>query len=172
MGFINNLLYSQLLYKPPIPRGISQAKWYSSEVQIAAWVSRQPSPGYATTNLIQLFVAKELATRIDASQKPKVIVNYGTAGACHTDLRREIKGFNRMAMGLLMYIIGKTAEVGSRTILDAILSGEESHRQYLADFKITRSSSFLENKTGAQLQGKRWNEKRKTLTHVGQDREV
>ncbi|KAH6646571.1 hypothetical protein BKA67DRAFT_525593 [Truncatella angustata] len=113
---------------------------------------------YATTKLIQVFFARELAHRIDGSEKPNVIVNYVTPGACRTDIHRDLGWSKKASMGILKLVIGRTAEVGSRTLLGGILAGEESHGQYMADCKVARPSSLVESRAGTQLQCRLWHE--------------
>jgi NAD(P)-dependent dehydrogenase (short-subunit alcohol dehydrogenase family) len=91
---------------------------------------------YATSKLLEVFFARELAKRITESEKPKIIVNCMTPGACQTNIRRNLTGLKKVSMGLLTMIIGRTAEAGSRTLVAGIVAGSESHGQYMADCVI------------------------------------
>lgn len=94
------------------------------------------SNSYATSKLLEVFFVRELAKRITESEKPKIIVNCTTPGACQTDIRRNLIGLKRIYMGLLTMIIGRTAETGSRTLVAGIVAGSETHGQYMADCVI------------------------------------
>ncbi|KAL8781040.1 MAG: hypothetical protein Q9213_006185 [Squamulea squamosa] len=93
---------------------------------------------YAVTKLMEILIVRELATRIDQSTKPKVIVNCLTPGACHSDFDREISGIDWLIFKVGKFLFARTTEVGSRTLVAAAGAGEESHGKYMADSKVSQ----------------------------------
>ena len=93
---------------------------------------------YSVTKMMQVLIVRELATRIDQSEKPEVIVNCLTPGFCHSDFDREMSGVGLLFMRTMKSILARTTEVGSRTLVAAAEAGEESHGQYMADSHISK----------------------------------
>lgn len=87
---------------------------------------------------MQVFGVRELAAQIDKSKKPKVIVNTLTPGFCRSDFDRDMSGFKKYFMKTMKFILGRSTEVGSRTLVAAAEAGEESHGEYMADSKISK----------------------------------
>lgn len=81
---------------------------------------------------------RELAKRMDAGKKAKIIVNCITPGACKSDFDRESTGVQAVIMGVLKFLIARTTEVGSRTLVAGVTAGEESHGQFMADAEIAK----------------------------------
>lgn len=61
------------------------------------------------------------------NNKPDVIVNYINPGLCHSELARD----GALAIHIMKFFLARTTEVGSRTLVNAVESGTESHGQYL-----------------------------------------
>lgn len=57
-----------------------------------------------------------------------------------------------------MKVMGRTAEEGSRALVDAVGRGKESHGKYLSDCKIAKVSDFVLSKKGAETQDRVWQE--------------
>lgn len=86
---------------------------------------------------MEVLIVRELAARIDQSEKPKVIVNCLTPGFCHSDFDRELTGAKLYFMKVMRFLIARSTEVGSRTLVAAAEAGEESHGQYMADSRVS-----------------------------------
>lgn len=84
-------------------------------------------------------------------------------GWCHSDLGRE-----RETAAFLFFrrLLGRTTEVGSRTLVHAGLAGPETHGKYLSDCKITRCAPLVEGKKGPELQSRIWNQLAETLNGI------
>lgn len=61
-----------------------------------------------------------------------------TPGACRTGIHRNLIGLKRVSLDLLKMLIARTAEAGSRILIAAIVSGQESHGQYMADCVVDK----------------------------------
>ncbi|KAI4269802.1 MAG: hypothetical protein L6R38_007330 [Xanthoria sp. 2 TBL-2021] len=93
---------------------------------------------YAVTKLMEIFIVRELAARIDQSTKSKVVVNCLTPGACHSDFDRELTGFDLLVFTVVKFLFARTTEVGSRTLVAAAAAGEETNGKYMADSKVSQ----------------------------------
>lgn len=85
---------------------------------------------------MQVFGVRELAAQINQSKKPKVIVNCLTPGFCDSEFDREMSGFDRYFIKTMKFIMARSTEVGSRTLVAAAEAGEESHGEYMADSRV------------------------------------
>ncbi|TAQ86759.1 hypothetical protein B7494_g4923 [Chlorociboria aeruginascens] len=133
---------------------------------------------YNVSKLMEIFVVRELAPAMTASNKPKVILNTLTPGLCHSQLMRNSK----LVLGIVAKI-GKAlfarttdllyqkpprrrtltprssrTEVGSRTLLAAAEAGEVTHGEYMADCKIRDTSTFVRSEKGKILQKRVYDE--------------
>ncbi|KAL9636485.1 MAG: hypothetical protein Q9204_002248 [Flavoplaca sp. TL-2023a] len=93
---------------------------------------------YAVTKLMEILIVRELAARIDQSTKPRVVINCLTPGACHSDFDRELTGMDLFIFRAIKFLLARTTEVGSRTLVAAAAAGEESHGKYMADSKVSQ----------------------------------
>ncbi|KAL3450553.1 hypothetical protein BJX65DRAFT_305388 [Aspergillus insuetus] len=117
---------------------------------------------YMISKLMLILLAREMAVNVKASD---VIINSFTPGYCESGLIDDIKGPTRVALNLLKKATARTAEVGGRTLVAAIVPWPESHGKYLNDSRIDDSalSSFVRSKEGAQAQKKLWKDLMKIL---------
>lgn len=91
------------------------------------------------TKLIEVFGVRELASRVadePKSTSPTVIINCMTPGACESDFNREATGIGRVIHNMMSFIIARTTEAGSRTLVAGVAAGEESHGSYMADCQV------------------------------------
>jgi NAD(P)-dependent dehydrogenase (short-subunit alcohol dehydrogenase family) len=68
--------------------------------------------------------------------KTNVVINMVSPGICTTGLGRESRPVIRAAQGVLRTLVARTAEQGSRTILHAVLTDEETHGKHLSGCKV------------------------------------
>lgn len=87
---------------------------------------------YAVSKLMDIFLARELAERAKGSTLPSVIVNAVDPGLCRTELTREFTGLTAVAASIANAILARTAETGSRNIIYAAVSREDTHGKYLS----------------------------------------
>lgn len=87
------------------------------------------------TKLMEIFIVRELARRI---AEPKVIVNCLTPGACHSNFAREMSGIGMYAFKAAAFVVARSTEVGSRTLVAAAGAVEESHGEYMADSRVSK----------------------------------
>ena len=87
---------------------------------------------YQVSKLLQVYPCRELATRARQSGKSNVIINYLNPGLCHSELSRD----SGLALTILKFLLARTTEHGSRSLVNAVEGGEETNGQYLSDCKI------------------------------------
>lgn len=88
------------------------------------------------TKLIEILVVRAMADAVNASSKPRVIVNCLTPGVCKSDFFRESKGIGKLMVGLVYLLLARSSEVGGRTLVAAAAGGEETHGKYMADSHV------------------------------------
>lgn len=105
---------------------------------------------YKVSKLLLLYFVRDLAaknpyqtpsTEDIGFNKPTVMINYITPGACATDIfRDDVNWIQKTLMDFAVKLIARTPEEGSRTILAAaspILS-EQEHGAFLMDCKVAK----------------------------------
>lgn len=68
------------------------------------------------------------------SKKPAVTLNFLNPGLCQTAI---VNGASLMFF-LLLRLVGRTSEVGGRTLVAAASAGPETHGQYMNDGVIAK----------------------------------
>ncbi|KAI1120193.1 retinol dehydrogenase 12 [Nemania abortiva] len=111
---------------------------------------------YFTSKLLPQFFHVELTKRIPATV---AIINLPNPGLCISSLQREADGtVPGFIFGIVKKLIGRTASVGARTLVDAAVHhGPESHGQYLEDCKIQPLAPMV-YKLDKRVSEKLWNE--------------
>ncbi|KAL9588137.1 MAG: hypothetical protein Q9203_003044 [Teloschistes exilis] len=115
---------------------------------------------------MEVFIVRELARRINQSTEPKVIVNCLTPGACHSDFAREMSGIGTYAFKAAAFVVARSTEVGSRTLVAAAGAGEESHGEYMADGIVSNVAPFVLSDEGVKTQKRLWAELTEKLERI------
>jgi NAD(P)-dependent dehydrogenase (short-subunit alcohol dehydrogenase family) len=84
--------------------------------------------------LLYMFL-RELTNRTPVT-KSGVIVNFVSPGICSTELDRNAHGPVGRQVKMARMIMGRTAEMGSRTLLHGLAAGSESHGKVLSECEI------------------------------------
>ncbi|KAF5525259.1 Short chain dehydrogenase atnD [Colletotrichum aenigma] len=115
---------------------------------------------YPATKLLKILVSRELAARLDGSG---AVVNMQQPGRCHSELTRE----DGRITAVLKFVLARSTEVGSRTLVAAASAGIASHGAYMRDGEIDNEalSPFVRNHDGEIAQKKVWEE----LTRILED---
>lgn len=109
------------------------------------------------TILHQLF--NELAARVASSaatEKHQVVVNIVNPGWCGSEIRRHKPLAWHQKM--MFFLIGRTGEQGSRTMVHAVVAGKETHGRYLSECQIKPQSTFVCSERGRKIQKKFWDD--------------
>ncbi|KAI0850280.1 putative short-chain dehydrogenase/reductase family protein [Daldinia vernicosa] len=122
---------------------------------------------YALSKLLQYFAGHHLATLLPVS-KTGVILNLVNPGLCRTALSRHVRFLWRLQIVTVAYLLGRTVEMGSRTLLHAVVAGEESHGCYVSACEVREHQvpSWVNSEDGRK-QGKLiWDEISRVLETV------
>lgn len=115
---------------------------------------------YFLSKLLVQLCAQELATRMPTSGRssgvPSVIVNCPSPGWCKTPLFRQDDG--GVVGRNMLRLIGRTGEVGARTLISAIAAGPETHGRYLSESRIKNASVWVRSTEGKWAQKEVWAE--------------
>jgi NAD(P)-dependent dehydrogenase (short-subunit alcohol dehydrogenase family) len=85
---------------------------------------------YYVSKLMVLYLTREIATRLDASEKNSVIINTPNPSYCKSGLLRE------MEQNAPPDFLARTSEMGSRALVTGVLAGPESNGQYMTNCQI------------------------------------
>lgn len=86
---------------------------------------------YNVSKLLEVFAVREI---VKEHPNLGVTLNLVNPGWCHSELMREI---SNPIITLIKLVMCRTTEVGSRTLVDAGLQGEQSHGKFLSDCKVS-----------------------------------
>ncbi|KAJ6015155.1 Short-chain dehydrogenase/reductase family protein [Penicillium herquei] len=108
---------------------------------------------YPLSKLLEVLVVHELASRVRGSE---VVINMINPGLCHSSLARE----GDWKFALFKFVVARSTEVGSRTLVAGILNGTEAHGTYMNDGYVDGEgmSPFVRSADGAKARTKVWNE--------------
>ena len=87
---------------------------------------------YYTSKLLQILAVRALVERLQASAAG-VTVNVTNPGFCTTSLTRDVHGLTAVKFKLLEIAVARSAECGSRVLVQGILLGPSSHGKYISD---------------------------------------
>ncbi|KAF3066171.1 Short chain dehydrogenase yanD [Trichoderma lentiforme] len=114
---------------------------------------------YPVSKLFEHFAVRELASQKPVSETG-VIVNVVDPGLCKTELNHELGLFTRFKAWCAKLIMGRSAEMGSRTLIHGIAAEEDSHGKYLTSCEIREDHipEWATNEAGQVLQKQVWTE--------------
>ncbi|CAG8108958.1 unnamed protein product [Penicillium salamii] len=109
---------------------------------------------YMLSKLLEVLLVQELASRVRGSE---VIINMLNPGLCHSQLTRNNEPW---AFTVFKFLVARSTEVGSRTLVASAAAGLESHGAYMTNGEVdnTMFSSFVRSDEGRQARGKVWGE--------------
>jgi NAD(P)-dependent dehydrogenase (short-subunit alcohol dehydrogenase family) len=116
---------------------------------------------YPTSKLLEVLVIRQMAPQLEGSG---VILNMLNPGLCHSELAREGGPF----LAFMKFLLARTTEVGSRTLVAAAVAGSESHGKYMTDAQINDDalSDFVKSADGKEASKKVWKELREILDSI------
>lgn len=111
---------------------------------------------YNTSKLLPIWVVRELASRMGPNDP--VIINSLNPGLCRTDLFRHAPFPLSYIIKFGLRILGRTSEMGSRTLMAAAAAGRESHGKYMDSCVIREPSKLVVSEQGHVLQTRVYDE--------------
>ncbi|KAH8686100.1 hypothetical protein BGZ60DRAFT_396889 [Tricladium varicosporioides] len=115
---------------------------------------------YAASKLLQVFAFQELVLNI-RGRELRVVVNMISPGLVRTALARNATGWAKFSIGLMKLLMGRTCEMGSRTLVHAaIAAGSDSHGLYFTNCNLALNSTshFVRSPNGQKTQKQVWKE--------------
>ena len=134
--------------------------WVSIEKELATGnvfdAIRDPKdmgPQYPRSKLLEVLVIREIAPQLADSG---VVLNMLNPGLCHSSLSRD----SGWILTILKFLLARSTEVGSRTLVAGTEAGPESHGKYMSDSVVAEDalSSFVRSENGKKAQGQVWKE--------------
>lgn len=98
-----------------------------------------------------------------------VTINIVNPGLCITELSRHVAEETRATIEKMRAAIGRTAEMGSRTLLYSAVAGKESHGKYTSECMIRDHDRFppwVEDDSGKEIQKRVWESLSKKLEAI------
>ncbi|KAI1416853.1 hypothetical protein F5Y13DRAFT_204233 [Hypoxylon sp. FL1857] len=121
----------------------------------------EPTVNYYLVKLVGWFAMRGVAKLCDGlgdCRGTRIIVNASCPGLCKTNMMRHAPLTQRIIMGIAYFIMGRTAEQGSRTLVSATALGPESHGRFWTDDNYPARSELLASNRGFRLFRKTWSE--------------
>nr|BDX35611.1 short-chain dehydrogenase/reductase StrK [Stachybotrys sp.] len=122
--------------------------------------SFKPSPKrYSVSNIFKVLLIREF-TKLFPYSETGVVMNMLNPGYCNTGLARNGPLGFRLVFNLGGLLIGRSPEMGSRTILHAMQAGIESDGHFLSDCKIKDYivTEWVTNEKGQAIQKRVWDD--------------
>lgn len=66
----------------------------------------------------------------------------------------------------MLRLIGRTGEVGARTLVSAITAGPETHGEYLSESRAKNASVWVRSDEGKRVQKEIWSELQEALSKI------
>ncbi|KAL8400506.1 hypothetical protein RB594_000773 [Gaeumannomyces avenae] len=117
---------------------------------------------YNVSKVMILMCARELAARLDGGggggddhpERNPVVVNTLNPGMCRSQLSRHAPFPLDWIVALFMRLVGRSTEVGSRTLVAAAAAGRESHGKYMLDCVVVEGaeSPLVRSEEGRAVQ--------------------
>jgi retinol dehydrogenase 12 len=114
----------------------------------------QMSNRYPVSKLLEVLAVRQIIES-HAPEGYPVVINYVGPGFCYSDLAKEMG-----AVVKVMYVVlnARTTEVGSRSLVQAVQAGKESHGKWLRDNRIQDPAAWVLSKDGKEAQERVWKE--------------
>lgn len=119
---------------------------------------------YGTSKLLLMLLNRQLAELL--GPPGPVIANNVNPGFCKTELFREAKFPVAILVNIGLFLLGRTSEMGSRTLLWAAEGGPETHGKFLDSCRIREPSAFVLSEEGVKTQKKAWDQLMELLDKV------
>lgn len=119
---------------------------------------------YNTSKLLPIWVIRELGARM-APNDP-IIVNCINPGFCRTNLFRHAAFPLNYIVKVTLRLLGRTSEMGSRTLMAGAAAGRESHGKYMDSCEVRDPSRLVVSEEGRVLQKRVYEELLRVLETI------
>ena len=116
---------------------------------------------YPVSKLLGILALREIAPQL---QESGVILNTINPGLCHSELSRDAG----WVVQFMKFILARSTEVGSRTVVAGAMAGRESHGRYMTDAKVNDEalSAFVRSEEGKEVGKRVWKELKEILEGI------
>ncbi|EFQ29891.1 short chain dehydrogenase [Colletotrichum graminicola] len=121
---------------------------------------------YNTTKLMQVILGRQMAIAADASDKGRVQVTTLNPGLCSTELFRHLPFPLTIILNVILKLVARSPEVGSRCLMASAFAGEEAHGRYMSDCAVVEFPKIMQGEEGEQMQKRLWEETVEILDDV------
>ena len=122
---------------------------------------------YNVSKLLEVLYVRELANAMDKSSKAQVTLNTVNPGLCHSNLATANNSAGEpLALTILKALVGRTTEVGSRTLVAAGCADHDSHGKYMSNGVIAKRAPFVESEEGIATGRRVWDELNERLEKI------
>ncbi|PQE23579.1 short-chain dehydrogenase protein [Rutstroemia sp. NJR-2017a BVV2] len=120
---------------------------------------------YGVSKLLQILFVRELVQRLNTTKSPPppVIINLANPGLCKSTLDRGSDAIFKVVAFIAHALLGRTAEVGSRTYVLGASAGPESHGEFMSDGAVQEAEGWIYTDTGKKVQKKVFEQTMKVL---------
>lgn len=87
-----------------------------------------------------------------------MVINTVSPGFTYTNLTREAAGIMQIILSGSQFLLARTTEIGSRTLVHAAAAGQNLHGVYLSECVLTSIDDMARGKAGLRLCRRIWNE--------------
>lgn len=119
---------------------------------------------YNTSKLLPIWIVRELAAQLPPNDP--IIINSLNPGFCNTDIFRHAPFALRFIIRSGLQILGRTSEMGSRTLMAAAAAQRQSHGKYMDSCVLREPSSLVVSEEGRALQKRVYTELMDTLEDI------
>lgn len=88
---------------------------------------------YYLSKLLILMLWTEMAAEMGGT---KVVSNVVEPGLCHSNLFRDLTTFDSFVGALVFRLVARSTDQGARVLVNATLSGEETHGNYMGNYSV------------------------------------
>lgn len=88
---------------------------------------------YNLSKLLQLYIIRKLCAAVDAANTTDnpIVINSVDPCFCKTGLSADLRGIARVLLKIFEMITARTAEEGSRLVVQAASAGKQTHGKYM-----------------------------------------
>ncbi|KAJ0425638.1 hypothetical protein BJY00DRAFT_184549 [Aspergillus carlsbadensis] len=118
-----------------------------------------PTERYAVTKLLDIYITRGLARIVPRGEKgdPRVIVNCVAPGFCKSNLLSREEGIPWI-IKVVQWLTARSVEEGSKTVIDGIVRGVESHGGWMEDLMVRDPGEIVTGSGMEEVQEKAWGE--------------
>ena len=109
---------------------------------------------YNVSKLLEVLLMRELDAQLDAAGGNPIVLNALNPGFCKSDIGRHVPFPLSILVRAGVSMVGRTTEMGSRTLVAAACGGPETKGQYMDSCRVRAPGSFVTSPEGANVQKK------------------